>query len=84
MFSSANFSLDLLERKGRIRLSVFIFIGMLLVCMWMTTTEDTNLCVVYVADDVGAVCVSAPLQRVLSLGFGCTSKKDQQQSQLSI
>lgn len=63
---------------------MFIFIGMLLVYMWVTSSEDINLCVVCVTDNVGAVCVSAALQCVLSLGFGGTSKKDQQQPQLSI
>lgn len=84
MFSSANFNPDLLERKRRIRLPVFIFLGMLLVYMWVTSSEGVNLCVVRVADDVSAVCVSAPLQCVRSLGFGWTCKKDQKQPQLSV
>lgn len=40
---------------------MFLFIGTLLVYIWVTSSEDINLCVVCVADDVGAVCVSAPL-----------------------
>lgn len=55
MFSSANFNLDQLERKRRIGLSVFIFMGMLFVCMWVTSSEDTALCVVCVADDISVV-----------------------------
>lgn len=61
-----------MERKRRIRLPVFIFLGMLLVYMWVTSSEGINLCVVRVADDVSAVCVSEPLQCVRSLGFGWT------------
>lgn len=79
MFSSANFNLDQLERKKRIGLSVFKFMVMLFVCIWVTR----HLSVVCVAD-VSVVCVPASSQYVLSLGFGWTCKKEQQQPRLSV